>query len=413
MQFWSKLPAMWVFMLASTLIACGGPDRPDFQTDFGADAPEALVVAEFDRMPSGVAQNSLGQTFVAFPAWVERGPSLLRDDGDYVFEPWLNDGVGATFRSVNGLHMDSQDRLWVVDNGRIDLAPPSQSPEVVVLDSLTGEELFRRSFDASLAPLPGAFLNDVAVFEEQGIAVFTESGLGSESALIVWDYVADVALRSLASHRSLQADPAHPVTVGGEAVQIGAKPNTRPWLVGANGITSYGDTVVFGATSSADLWCVNIADLRNPSFDEPERCGDRPLFDGIASVSPEQARSLVDELESSSLAFGVIATDLDRGWLSLIDPSTGVSHPIPLPGSGVPIGSEMGIMRLPRGVNGPRAILWPLNGLTLGTSLGFPVALEPTADGLLVTEGQFHLMPLLHDGADRRSPPYRLWFLPW
>ncbi len=379
MQIRSKLPLAAFGGAALQLLACGSPQTDHELTS--APATPGAPVASFDRMPSGVARNAEGYTFVAFPDWVERGPGLMRDNGDYNFSAWPDDS--DPFRSVNGLHIDTQGRLWVLDNGRVDLGPPNAPPEVVVLDSGSGEELFRRRFDDTLAPLPGAFLNDVTVVEEHGVAVFTESGLGGESALIVWDYVADVAFRVLAGHPSLQADPAHPVSVSGEVVQIGAAPDTRPWLVGANGITSFGETVVFGATSSTDLWCADIAYLRDPDYTEPERCGDRPLFDGIVAISPEQARRLVPELATSALAFGVIATDIDRGWLSVIDPSTGRAYPLPFDtatGDGV---------------------------------LNFPVAIEPVPEGVLVTEGQFHLMPLLRGGSDARTPPFRLWLLPW
>jgi sugar lactone lactonase YvrE len=324
------------------------------------------VVATLPRMPSGLAQAADGRLFVACPQWVERGPTLFElVDGELV--PWPPSSADAAPDSpapvsVNGIHIDSANRLWVVDNARVDLRAPTQPPEVFVYDLHTNALLFHREFDAEVSTGAGVFFNDIAVFEELGVAVFSESGLGSDPALVVWDYVGDQQARWLAGHASVQAQPEHPVRVGDEAAQVQTADGPRPWLIGLNGITRIGQTLYFGATSSETLWSLDVVQaLQHEGQVEPvEATVERPLFDGIAATGTR-----------------VWMTDLQNLGLAWWDSQSG-------------------------------------EAATLAGDIEFAVAVEPLADGsVLVSEGQFHRLPLLGPPdcstcEDRRQPPYRI-----
>lgn len=357
--------ALW-FLFAAAYGGCGAAQTRSatMPEDRTLDA-HWQVVATLPRMPSGIAQADDGRLFVACPQWVEHGPSLFElVDGELV--PWppadsSNDASPAAPASVNGIHIDSQQRLWVVDNARIDLRAPARTPAVYVYDLQSNALLFHREFDSAVSTGAGVFFNDVAVFEELGVAVFSESGLGAQPGLVVWDFVGDRQARWLAGHSSVLAQPEFPVRVGEEAPQVQTPDGPRPWLIGLNGVTRIGDTLYFGATSSDTLWSLNIVDaLQNDGQAQPVPAATRPQFDGIAAMGSR-----------------IWMTDLPGQGLFWWDTRSGDSGRVP-------------------------------------GDVSFAVAVEPLSDGsVLVSEGQFHRLPLLGPPncatcEDRREPPYRV-----
>ena len=133
--------APWSLMVVfgGLTVACSGANTqaPQISTDDNsADAAELVYgsvqrVAELSSMPSGLAIWG-DRVFLSQPRWtqvdgVEVDATVVElIDGEVVPYPNadLNDVSDvANLQSVNGLHIDARGRLWMLDNGRVNLAP--------------------------------------------------------------------------------------------------------------------------------------------------------------------------------------------------------------------------------------------------------------------------------------------------
>lgn len=353
--------------ILAALTACGAPQGLD-----GADPNPDTIVAEFDRMPSGVAVHG-DRVFVSFPRWFDPGDGTVYEWSDGVLTPFpsaeANDMATGpeALHSVNGLHVDRHGRLWMLDNGRIDLGPAADGvPKVVVWDLEAGEEAFRIVMPPDVAPAATSFLNDLVVDEDHGFAYITESGLGGTPAIVVVDLLRDRVWRALDGADVVQADPDERMQIGPGVVHIWRNGVPRPWRVAVNPIalSNDGDTLYFGAMTARTLYRVPTRALRDEQLDDAARIAhveverdDKPITDGMASC-PDGT------LAFTNVEHANLLVETERGGRL-----TAVGHPL----------------------------------------MSFPVAIECTEDALWVTSNQLHRMPPLHDGEDRREPPYYLW----
>ena len=369
----ARISSLSVLCFTSLVVGCGGPGitTPDVVPT------EALApVASFDRMPSGVAVVD-DRVFVSFPRWVESGDYTVAEVIDGAAVAWPNvdandrDAGPRTLHSVNGIHADAHGRLWVLDNGRVDLGPAIEgAPKLVVYDVASGDELFRHTFDAAVAPHDGSFLNDVVVSEHHGFAYITESGIGGTPGLIVYDIAADRAWRALDGHESMRPDGDDVMTIDGEVVQLHRPDGPVPWRVAVNAIAlSRGhDTLFYGPMTGRTLWGVPTSVLRDPTATAESRAAavmavaDKPITDGIAS-------------RDGVVWFTDCEGEAVRAW-----------------------------------AEGDAPELQP--PVFVDPRMSFPVAVEPTDAAVWVTSNQLHRMPLIRAGDDARVPPYFLWRIP-
>lgn len=366
-----------IALLATLVIAAAGCGGATATTDAPMPPDRLQPYAVFDRMPSGVAVAG-DRVFVSFPRWVEPGAFTVAELVDGAPVAWPDaaandlDAGPHTLHSVNGIHADDHGRLWVLDNGRVDLAPAMPgAPKLVVYDIATGDELFRHTFDAALAPHDGSFLNDVVVSEDHGFAYITESGIGGTPGLIAYDIAADRAWRALDGHASVRPDPNDVMTIDGEVVQLHRPDGAAPWRVAVNAIALSQDdgTLFYGPMTSRTLYGVPTVVLRDPDATADARAeavfaaADKPITDGIASLD-------------GAVWFTDCESEAVRVWVEGDEP--GLAPP------------EFTDARM-----------------------SFPVAIEPTAEALWVTSNQLHRMPLIRAGDDGRTPPFYLWRIPF
>lgn len=356
-------------LLTFALAACGGMPRVDIPLNH---PEQATMLARFERMPSGVARWN-ERTFLAFPRWAEEGSYTLAEWTERGLVPFpsaeahdVERGPSA-LHSVNGIHVDRHGRLWILDNGRVQLGPADEGvPKIVVWDLASGREAFRVEIGPQHAPPAGSFLNDIVVDEDHGFAYVTESGIGGTPALLVIEIARERIRRVLEGHPSVLPDPERELLVDGEPAEVTLGGVTQPWRVAVNaiGLSADGAVLYFGPLTGELLYEIDTRALRDATLDASavasavQVAGGKPFTDGMS----------VD-------AHGRwVFTDLERGAIVLGDEDGDVrvcSHP----------------------------------------DMSFPVGVEPVADGgVYATSAPLHEMPMLHEGDDRRDAPYALWF---
>lgn len=328
------------------------------------------LVAALSVKPSGVVQEG-ERIFVAVPRWNGAQGTLFElVDGE--LQPWpdatANDASDPDgLRSVNGLRSDDRGRLWVLDNGRVQLQPAAPgTPKVVVYDMTGGEELFRHVFPEDVAPAATSFLNDLAIDAGRGFAYILETGMGGPGALLTFEIAADRSRRLLHGHESVVPDADEVMAIGGEVATIRLEGSDRPWRVGANPIalSPDGETLFWGPMTSRELYRAPTRVLRDVELEE----------EAIASeVSPWAHKPISDGMDISPAGLALV-TDVEND----------------------------GIARVSAG-RAPEL-------LVADPAFRFPVVVDFIDAGtFLFSSNQLHLHPLLHGGEGRSRPPFFIW----
>lgn len=226
-------------------------------------------------MLAGVKVNSQGKYFVSVPRWKPNVPAtlnvLVQMYGQTLLQPfpsWDQNAVGDSMalQSVLGFEIDAEDRIWVLDQGKVngEAAIPG-SQKLVVYDSNSGDQLM--FFDLTDVTDPQrSFLNDVVVDTYRQMAYITDSGISVvagepiKGGIIVLDYGNNQIRRVLDSDNSVEDDPSLWVTINGERVNAAA-----PMETGADGIAlSCDGTVLFYTPlTSRTLYSIQTAYLRD------------------------------------------------------------------------------------------------------------------------------------------------------
>jgi sugar lactone lactonase YvrE len=184
------------------------------------------------------------------------------------FPTWADNAIGdaAALQSVLGFEIDAEDRIWVLDQGKVngEAAIPG-SQKLVVYDSNTGDQLM--FFDLTTVTDPQrSFLNDVVVDTYRQIAYITDSGISVvpgepiKGGIIVLDYANNRVRRVLDPDSSVEDDPSLWVTINGERVNAAG-----PMETGADGIAlSCDGTVLFYTPlTSRTLYAIETSYLRD------------------------------------------------------------------------------------------------------------------------------------------------------
>ncbi|EFC48847.1 gluconolactonase [Naegleria gruberi] len=139
---------------------------------------------------AGVKVDANGDIYVSMPRWKSpKIPATLAkivkgENGQPILEPFpsweWNNVNNATFglQSVLGFEIDGQQRMWILDQGKVaGKAAEKESIKLVVWDLEKNELIAKYHFTPEEASPTNSFLNDIVVDSDQNIAFISDSGI--------------------------------------------------------------------------------------------------------------------------------------------------------------------------------------------------------------------------------------------
>jgi uncharacterized protein (TIGR02246 family) len=250
------------------------------------------VVAESDRLWTGVAVAKDGRIFVNYPRWFEDpifSVGVLDKDGkaqpypDAEWNRWEPSlPADKHFVAVQSVHVDADGFLWILDpaNPQFQGVVPGGA-KLVQVDPKTDKVVRSIAFDETIAPTR-SYLNDVRIDTRTRTAYITDSSAG---ALVVVDLATGKSRRLLTDHPSTRSE--------GVVLTIGGK----EWRTASGGLPQVhadglaldpaGEFLYYQALSGRTLYRVPTAALRDAGLSaaalasKVEKVGDTGAADGI------------------------------------------------------------------------------------------------------------------------------------
>ena len=366
----------------------------------------------YGPMPRALAVTADGATYVAWPRVrqpLDVAVGLLRDDGTIQKIPNLrwnqfNPAVPQQrdprvhWVSPVALTVDERDRLWVLDDGRInETRPVKGGPKLVCWD--LGENRVVNNIPLGQAVGRFSRLSDVVVelsHGREGMAYVADAALGERAGIVVVDLATGDAWRKLDGHASVVGERGFRFSVESELVYPAARGRVRgrdiPTDAPGVGVESLalspdGRTLYFTPLSGETLYRVPSEYLR----ERPDPATTRPMAE--AQVVDEDAP--VEAMGGpGALGFANESMAVDsQGRVYLADVENNAVRQL-TPGRNE-AGSRLSLDRVLQ----DRRLIWP-------TSLSI------SRGALYVLSAQENRRPALNEGGDEREPPYAIFRAP-
>ena len=377
-KFWrfSILFVLSIFVLfASSVKAAERSQLPHSQT-----VGELELVATFDgAMPAGVTVSQQGRIFVTFPRWGDDVPFTVGEVLENEVVPYPNAEINSnnsqpqkSLLSVQSVVVDSSNRLWMLDTGRLLFEPASfGGPKLVGVD-LSNNSVFKTILLPEDVASPITYLNDVR-FDltrgEAGMAFISDSSAEGTNGIIVVDLASGKSWRRLGQHPSNLPESDFVPRVEGEPLlnrPEEGKPSYMTFGTDGIAIANDGTKLYYCVLSGRQLYSVSIDALADENLTESEV---------VATIENLGEKGASDGLESDSNG-RIYITDYEHNAIRRRSPEAMA-------------GSEETL------VFDPRA-LWP-DTLSLAN------------DGYLYfIANQLHRQASFHNGKDLREKPYSL-----
>lgn len=258
-----------------TVLVLAGCAALDDHSEPGA-RPLAAIGESYGQQWTGVAVSRTGRCFVSSPNWHDGhdwSVAELKPDGSRTPYPdrfWnaydgrLGVSPAAQFVCVQSVHVDSADRLWVLDPASPRLAGVVPGGAKLVEIELATDRVVRIiPFDESVAPKE-SYLNDVRVDVARNTAYITDSGLG---AIVVVDLETGIARRVLADDKRTKAEDIVPVIEGRELRFSGGPQAGKVPQIHSDGValSTDGHWLYWQALTGRTLYRVPTDVLRDPT----------------------------------------------------------------------------------------------------------------------------------------------------
>lgn len=279
----------------------GGKPYPDLTTTpLRPDSLEVLI--ELDRPPGNVTSSADGRIF--FNTHPISAPGLYGEDS--MFElidgepvPYPSAELQKEFKSVFGMTVDTQNRLWLIEPAGLEDHPT----RLFAFDLATDELVFDHSFPKGVAPLA----QDLRVSPDGKTVYLADTGLFSlqPGGLLVFD-VESKTVRELLYGHPTTSPQNWVMRIHGKPFKVGF--GLVSWQVGVDGIelTDDGQWLYFGPMSHDTLYRIETKYLLDAALSDDalaehiEAVGTKPQSDGI-TLDPD-GNILITDIEHNGIA---------------------------------------------------------------------------------------------------------------
>lgn len=226
-------------------------------------------------IPTAVKVDQNGAIFVAVPRWADGIPATLNyvisKDGKPILQAfpsweWNQAGNINVLQSVMAFEIDEQNRMWILDQGKIAYAPSAPgSQKIVTWDLHSNKMIDYIEIPNEIAPYRTSFLNDLVVDNKNGFVYISDSGNGWPNhpvagGIVVYNMKTKAMRRVLDRHYSTQDFP-------GFVFEIDYRPVFRdqPMKTGVDGIALSADrsTLYYCPLTGRNLYAVGTDLLRD------------------------------------------------------------------------------------------------------------------------------------------------------
>lgn len=190
-----------------------------------------------------------------------------------------------TFDAVQGMQLDQEGVVWMLDNGRL-----SESQPKIVAWDVSHNKLHRILNLPSPAVLSGSNLGDIAVESGHPFIYVTDPAGGANAALLVVDSSTGLVRRVLQGHPSVVPVAGLDLFIDGQKIQTKRLDGSVADPMGgvrSLALDKRGEWLYFGPMRSLKLYRIKTEHLRNPD------------------LSPEKLAGLVEEYAPKPLSSGI------------------------------------------------------------------------------------------------------------
>ncbi len=194
-------------------------------------------------------------------------------------------GEPLTLDAVQGMQLDQEGVVWMLDNGRLSEA----QPKIVAWD-VPHNKLHRILNLTAPAVLPGSNLGDLAVEPDHPFIYLTDPAGGANAALIVLDSSTGLARRVLQGHPSVVPVAGLDLVIDGQKIltkRLDGSVADPMGGVRSLALDRHGEWLYYGPMRSLKLYRIKTEHLRNPN------------------LSPEKLAGFVEEFSAKPLSSGI------------------------------------------------------------------------------------------------------------
>ncbi|KAK1474697.1 major royal jelly protein [Colletotrichum cuscutae] len=330
--------------------------------DSGRSGPSLEVVHLYnDQWPTGVAVSSTGRRFSNYPGGLDPNNTNDGTNGKYTVAELFDNNIekpypsaefnnppggainftttpptGANYKNyligVQSVVIDSADRLWILDTGRVltpqgVLVPASVGGAKLVGVNLTTNSVIKTIVFPNTVAYPDTYLNDVRfdldpslTSRGEGVAYITDSSSEGRTGLIVVDLGSGESWRHLDGSPYVQGDRQFLAFVWGRELYANQAGNRAGHLTfGADGIAlgKDGKTLYFGGVGNRQLYSIPTERLRDN--------GPTSEIRAQAAVVTESQRGLSDGFETDTNGF-IYHGNFEQNAINFFNPENGTDQ---------------------------------------------------------------------------------------